>query len=102
MPSQNKTIRGVKVEEYIESAYEMVKWLDVFNDAGRDIFGEDYEDVLVLVGIANIGLSRAINDFFDSAEEYAKKVHESKDKKGEDWMKQFGIKLEGNDDSKPS
>lgn len=88
------------LDKYIETVFEVAKWLEVFNEAGEYIFGEDYEVALSLIGIANVGLSRPLNEFVDKAEKVAKEFN---DKRHTDFLKQFGIKLEGNDDEiKPS
>lgn len=93
----SKTIKGKTVEEYIEMCFAVTKWLEVFNEAGKDIFADDYEVVLALIGIANIGLARPLNDFVEKAEEYAT---EHNSKKNKDILRGFGIKLEGDESPK--
>ena len=76
--------------------FEVTKWLEIFNSNGEDIFGEEYEVVLALIGIANLGISKPLNDFVDNAEKFATNYNE---KKRENLIKGFGLKLEGEDDT---
>lgn len=94
----SKTIRGKTPEHYIEMCYEVSKWLEVFNSNGEDIFGEDYQMILAVMGIAHLGLSRPLNDFVDIAEKVATKIN---NRRHGDMLRGFGIKLE-DDDSQPS
>ena len=86
----NKTIKGKTVEEYVEMCFNIAKWIEVFNSNGEDIYGDDYEAVLLVLGIANAGMARPLNEFVDVAEKYA-------GKRNLDLLKQFNIKLEGDD-----
>jgi len=87
-----KTIRSKSVEDYVAMCFEITKWLEVFNSNGEDIFGDDYEMVLSIMGIAHLGLSKPLNDFIDNAERIATKIN---NRRHGDMLRGFGIKLEG-------
>ena len=94
----NKTIRNKSVEDFVEMCYEVSKWIDAFNSNGKVIFGDDYDIALAFSGLAIGGMTDGINTFMDNAEAFAKKHNEMK---VQDLLRQFNIKLEG-DDTKPS
>ena len=89
----NKTIRNKSAEDYIELCFEVSRWLEKFNKDGREIFGDDYEVVLAFIGLATVGVGEHINTFVENAEAYAKERNEKK----KDILRQFNIKLEGDD-----
>ena len=77
--------------------FTVTKWLEVFNEAGKDIFKDDYELVLSIIGIANIGMARPLNDFVENAEAFATEMNA---KKHDEILRGFGIKLEGDESPK--
>ena len=98
-----KKIRGKTPDKVIEDIFELASWLQVFTDAGESVYGEDYETVLALVGLATAALVPSLNALVECGQKQAdiiRKREESKVENNTDILKGFGIKLEGNDDIK--
>ena len=103
MLSEKKTIRGKTPDKVIEDIFELASWLQVFTDAGESVYGEDYETVLALVGLAVAGLVPSLNALVECGQKQAdiiRKRHESEVNNNTDFLKGFGIKLEGDDNIK--
>ena len=92
-----KKIRDKSPDEFIQDLFEVNRWLETFNDAGTQIFGEDYELTTAMIGIAILGLSENVNTFFDRAETMANEMRKRKESR-KDFLSGFGIKLADDDD----
>ena len=97
-----KRIKGLTPDELIETLHTVVKWLEVFAEAGEDIYGEDYTKVLAFVGLPLPALVDAMEAVAMRGDEMVARMKaEAVSKKHPDLLKGFGIKLEG-DETKPS
>ena len=98
----DKKIRGLTASEIIGRIHDVAKWIDVFCDAGEVIYGEEFQLVLALVGLAITGLVPPMERLGDLGQEYADKY---KEKQAEDtideFIKKLKIRKEG-DDTIPS
>lgn len=85
-------------DEFITVLHDVVKWLEVFAEAGEDIFGEDYPLILALVGLPLPSLVDAMEAVAQRGDEMVARIRAEKVKdKHPDLLKGFGIKLEGDD-----
>lgn len=98
----DKNIKGITPTQFITMMHDCSKWLEVFNAAGQDIFGDDFNMVAVLVGIAVAGFGIPANEFMDKVEAIAEKYNKERKDTTDELIKKFGIKLEGKDDTHPS
>ena len=103
MPLSKKKIRDRNPDDIINLLYEVSKWFEGFNEDGKKVFGDDYELVTAMIGIALVSVSDNINGFFERAEEMASEMKKEK-RHNERLVRGFGIKLEGDDtkNNKPS
>lgn len=89
--------------DVITKMMEISKWLDVFCEAGEDIYKEDFEIILALVGLATAGLIRPIETLGELGEKCANKYRKQEaDEAVDELMKKLNIKKEGDDSIKPS
>lgn len=107
----DKKIKGLSPDEFIQTLHTVCKWLEVFAEAGEDIYGEDYPVVLAFVGLPLPALVDAMEAVAMRGDEMvarmknkkASEIAEKNAKKStDDLIKGLGIKLEGKDDAKPS
>ena len=96
MRFKDKTIHGKTAEQIIEEMFDVAKWLDVFNAAGRDIYGDEHKIVTGIIGLGTMSMIASLDDFGKTVEEYAKEK-----KNTSDLIRGMGIKLEG-DGTKPN
>lgn len=93
---EDKKIKGFTATEIIEQMMNVSKFLDVFNDAGQAIYGEEYDTVLALVGLATVGLIRPIEELAKHGEERAEAYKNKNAESTVDQMlKNLNIKKEG-------
>jgi len=103
MALEDKKIKGFTATEIIEQMMNVCKWLDVFNDAGEAIYGEEYDVVLALVGLSTVGLIRPLEELAKIGEEKAKVIRgKQADATLDDMLKQLNIKKESDGTVKPS
>lgn len=97
-----KRIKGLTPDELIETLHTVVKWLEVFAEAGEEIYGEEYPLVLAFIGLPLPSLVDAIEAVAHRGDEMVARMKAEKvNKNHPDLLKGFGIKLEG-DETKPN
>ena len=87
----------------MQKIHDVAKWIDVFCDAGEVIYGEEFDIVLALVGLAVTGLVPPMERLGDLGQLYADKY---KEKQAEDtvdeFIKKLKIKKESDGETLPS
>ena len=104
MALEDKKIKGMTIQEYVTKIFECAKFVEIFAEAGEDIFGEDYEPALAIIGLASVGFIGPMEELAKRGEERAAIVKGRIEKKGiteadadaplKKMMKDLGIKLE--------
>ncbi len=98
----DKKIKGLSPDEFIQTLHTVVKWLEVFAEAGESIYGEEYPLVLAFIGLPLPSLVDAMEAVAHRGDEMVARIKAEKVKENHpDLLKGFGIKLEG-DETKPS
>ena len=81
--------------------HTVVKWSELFAEAGEDIYGEDYPIILAFVGLPLPSLVDAMEAVAQRGDEMVVRMKADKvNKNHPDLLKGFGIKLEGDDNIK--
>jgi len=98
----DKSIKGMTPTRFITNLHDCAKWLEIFNAAGKDVFGDDYDMAAILVGVAVAAFGIPANEFMDKIEEIAAEHNKERHETTDELIKKFGIKLEGKDDTPAS